>query len=584
MEFAVLDWLRPPELDDPELAQRARIAHFVLQFCFVLIAGMCVVYVFTPGMLINVVVGPPVWALVLIAMALNRRGYVDLTGYLVVAANLLAFTIASFKAGGLEVSIPGLFALGTVLAAMLIGPRAGIAATVYGALVIVATFVWGYDDEWTYSDHPLESSRFTTQLLVVVTVGVIVTWAVQQLNRALEQSRSRQNALENALTALDRSRAYSERMVAALGEAVVVSDAEGEVLEANPSAERLWGAQTISTTLVGRRMFELFADLEEMQQQESTMPARLEVRISPVDESEPIPVQLTRSLLTPPDTGTSGVRWIYVASDIRHRIEAEQRSAEAARAAEEASRSKSQFLANMSHELRTPLNAVIGYAEILEDDADDPQSAEDAGRILEAGQHLLQLINDVLDMSKIEAGRMELDWEKAEVDVLVHQVVETIRPAANKNQTQLHIAVPESLPRFGTDPRKLKQILLNLCSNAVKFTEEGQVHLTVERRTEGPDRGALAFVIRDTGIGIKPARIPRLFEPFVQGDGSTNRRFGGTGLGLALCKRFAQMLRGRIDVESEEGEGSTFTLVVPEIPRPPATRSLPGLGPTATGS
>jgi signal transduction histidine kinase len=570
----VLTWLQPPELDDPELAQRARIAHFVLQFCFVLILGMCVVYVFTPGMLINIVIGPPIWAMVLVAMALNRRGYVDLTAYLMVGANLVTFTIASFKAGGLEVSIPGLFALGAVLAAMMIGPRAGLLATLYGALVITATFVLGYDHEWTYSDHPLESSRYTTQLLVVVTVGVIVTWVVDQLNQALGQSRSRQVALENALTALDRSRAYSERMVAALGEAVVVSDAEGEVLEANPSAERLWRAHDISTTLVGRRMFELFDDLSEMDQQDTTIPARAEVRLAPIDGTEAIPVQLTRSLLTPPDAGASNIRWIYVASDIRHRIEAEERSAEAARAAEEASRSKSQFLANMSHELRTPLNAVIGYAEILSDDAEDPQTIEDTGRILEAGRHLLQLINDVLDMSKIEAGRMEIAWEQADVPALVEQVVQTVRPAADKNGTTLHVHVPDDLPTFGTDTRKLKQILLNLCSNAVKFTEKGEVHITVERLSNTTNLAELSFAIRDTGIGIRPDRLHQLFRPFVQGDGSTSRRFGGTGLGLALCKSFADMLKGRIEVESEEGVGSTFTLVVPEMrrrPRPIAT-------------
>jgi signal transduction histidine kinase len=236
----------------------------------------------------------------------------------------------------------------------------------------------------------------------------------------------------------------------------------------------------------------------------------------------------------------------------------------ARRTAEEANVAKTQFLATMSHELRTPLNAIIGYGEILIENADergDPQDRADLERIHAAAHRLLAMINDVLDLSKIEAGAAELTLDHLELDALVKDIVDTMRPAVTANNNQL-VVESESLGTAETDGFKLSQCLLNLMSNAAKFTHDGQVKLRARREQEaGADW--LVFDVLDTGIGIAPDALTRLFQPFVQADASTTRAFGGTGLGLAITRRLARMLGGDVAVQSAAAQGSAFTLRVP---------------------
>ncbi len=236
--------------------------------------------------------------------------------------------------------------------------------------------------------------------------------------------------------------------------------------------------------------------------------------------------------------------------------------AEARDAAEEASRARGMFLANMSHELRTPLNAIIGYSELLSEESVDagcPELAGDAGRIEQAGRQLLELINDVLDLSKIEAGRMSVYVEAFDLPVLVDQVMDMVRPLMDKNANRLKLEIPPDLPVMHADQSKTRQILLNLLSNAAKFTENGEITLTVELA----DEHMVRFTVRDTGIGITPRQLERLFRPFTQADASTTRKYGGTGLGLAISRHFCEMMGGRIEVDSAFGEGSTFTVYLP---------------------
>jgi GAF domain-containing protein/DNA-binding response OmpR family regulator len=232
---------------------------------------------------------------------------------------------------------------------------------------------------------------------------------------------------------------------------------------------------------------------------------------------------------------------------------------------EAADRHKSEFLANMSHELRTPLNAIIGYSEMLQEDAADlgaEQFTEDLKKINAAGKHLLELINAVLDLSKIEAGKMELYLESFDVAGLVRDIAAVIQPLAAKNSNRLDARCPDAIGTMHADLTKVRQALFNLLSNACKFTDRGVISLAVARETlDGQD--SMVFSVSDTGIGMAPEQLARLFEVFSQADAATTRKYGGTGLGLALSRRLCRMMGGDVIVESEAGRGSTFTIRLP---------------------
>ena len=231
----------------------------------------------------------------------------------------------------------------------------------------------------------------------------------------------------------------------------------------------------------------------------------------------------------------------------------------------EASQHKSQFLANMSHELRTPLNAIIGVTEMLREDAEAvKQDTEPLDRVLGAGRHLLALINDILDLSKIEAGRMELNLETFPLAPVIKDVSKTIEPMATKSGNRLVIDCPADLGTIHADQTRFRQSLLNLASNANKFTERGII--TIAAR-EGQDSGRdwVTLAVTDTGIGMTPEQMGKLFQEFSQASSATASKYGGTGLGLAISRRFCQMMGGDITVESEPGRGSTFTICLPRI-------------------
>lgn len=230
-----------------------------------------------------------------------------------------------------------------------------------------------------------------------------------------------------------------------------------------------------------------------------------------------------------------------------------------------ASQHKSQFLANMSHELRTPLNAIIGVTEMLLEDARDlkrDDEVEPLERVIRAARHLLALINDILDLSKIEAGKMELHLESFPLALLIEDVVKTIQPLAERNGNQLAVDCPSDIGLIRADQTRVRQALLNLISNANKFTERGKVTVSLRRAARNGEEW-IEMAVADTGIGMTPEQMGRLFEEFMQADASTTRRFGGTGLGLAISRRFCQMMGGDIEVESEAGRGSTFTIRLP---------------------
>ncbi|MCJ2049824.1 response regulator [Methylobacterium sp. J-070] len=255
---------------------------------------------------------------------------------------------------------------------------------------------------------------------------------------------------------------------------------------------------------------------------------------------------------------------VVVVSDIDARKRSEHVLAAAKEAAEEANRAKSEFLANMSHELRTPLSAVIGYSEMLQEEMEDAGQADllpDMKKIEANARHLLGLINDVLDLSKIEAERMEVYPENLDVAATVRDVAATVEALVEKKGNALVLDLADGLGGAYTDATKLRQCLINLLSNAAKFTDGGRITLSARRQTD-TEGDRLVFAVSDTGIGMSEEQVARLFQRFSQADASTTRRFGGTGLGLAITRAFAHMLGGDIAVASREGQGTTFTLTV----------------------
>jgi len=271
--------------------------------------------------------------------------------------------------------------------------------------------------------------------------------------------------------------------------------------------------------------------------------------------------------------------------------------------AQAATRAKSQFLANMSHELRTPLNAIIGYSEMLAEEAQDLGQAgylPDLQKIQSAGRHLLGLINDILDLSKIEAGKMTLNLESFDVAKMVHEVAATVQPLVAKNGNKLEVSCAEDVGEMYADLTKVRQTLFNLLSNASKFTEKGLIRLEVSRSEIGDGRdgtGAvrasqapmpatdsrlpssifhLLFQVSDTGIGMTPEQIAKVFEAFTQAEASTSKKYGGTGLGLAICRRFCQLMGGELTVQSTPGQGSAFTVKLPVRVEDPAKSRAEG--------
>ncbi|MGB8352702.1 MAG: response regulator [Chthoniobacteraceae bacterium] len=352
-------------------------------------------------------------------------------------------------------------------------------------------------------------------------------------------------------------------------EGIFQTTPEGRYLLANPALAEIYGYGSVD---------ELKGNVKEIARQLYVDPARRTefVRLmkeqdavwgfeSPIYRKDGSVIWISENVRVIRDEAGTVLYYEGTVEDISERKRAEEELRRAKNAAEEASRTKSQFLANMSHELRTPLNAIIGYSELLREEAGDlgqESFVSDLGKIQKAGKHLLELINGVLDIAKIEAGKMEIHMEAFDVAGMLNDVAATVAPVVEKKGNRFEVSAHESLGMMHTDMTKVRQCLFNLLGNAGKFTHEGLIRLEGERISEnGVDW--LLFKVRDTGVGMTPVQAAKVFEAFTQADASTTRKYGGTGLGLAITKEFSHMIGGDTTVESVLGRGSVFTLRVP---------------------
>ena len=400
------------------------------------------------------------------------------------------------------------------------------------------------------------------------------------LNETLEERVAERNrAVKLRARELARSRSELKKQTEIL-ESVLESMAEG-VLVANQSGELILSNRTARTTLgialhkdskvQADVAFTLYRSDNEVPLCGEQHPLMRAVSGETVDSEEFLihPEHKSEDLWLTVNACPLGGAYrgaVLVFRDITPHKLHERELREARDSAEMASRAKSQFLANMSHELRTPLNAILGYSEMLVEETeenDDQDHHDDLNRINSAGKHLLAVINDILDLSKIEAGRLEATVESFDFRRVLDEVAATILPLAKKNSNEFKLVVPEEI-QLVSDETKLRQVLLNLLGNACKFTENGSVTLSAKLHDAG-DETLLAISVEDTGIGMKPDQVESVFEPFVQADPSITRKYGGTGLGLAISRQICRLLGGDLGLESIPGGGSTFRVWIPAI-------------------
>ena len=425
-------------------------------------------------------------------------------------------------------------------------------------------------DEWSgrasaYSDVNIHSVMCAPLLIGKRLVGSIATthsdpkriFGADDLRRLTLFAPQAAIAIENArlFTIADRQKQFFEAVVEASPVAIVTLDLHANIAQLNPAFERVFG--WTAAEVLGKNLDSLITTPETFEEARNYTNTAVAMQTAKgigkrkrkdgtfIDvELFGVPVVVSGERV--------GVFALY--HDVTELLRAKSD-------AESANKAKSQFLASMSHELRTPLNAIIGYSEMLEEDARARQDAETTGdlqKIRSAGKHLLALINDILDLSKIEAGRMDLLIEAVDPRTVIADVNSTVQPLVAVNGNTFVLKAPQALGTMYTDVTKLRQMLLNLISNAAKFTEKGTISLIVEK-----NGSEIYFHVRDTGIGITTEQMGRLFEAFAQADAGTTRRYGGTGLGLAITRRFCRLMGGDVTGASQPGAGSTFTIRLP---------------------
>ena len=442
--------------------------------------------------------------------------------------------------------------------------------------VIAAYAVHGYDV--FVKDHATHESFMTS---LAITAAGLVTLVVWLIARRLDPPRKpiagpeplSVSVLHAAVDGLRDNQICHSSVIDSLDEGVLVFATDGTVRLANDAAERLLAMNAAELA----HSFQLDAFLGQNWRTQLSPQRTFNVVKDLRDQQRTLSITVKEVALN------QGVSYIVILYDVttqlnneaelrRHRDHLEElvrkRTTDLGRAhdqALQASRAKSAFLANISHELRTPLNAIIGYSEILKEETTEHGHGAylpDLERIHAAGSHLLTLINDVLDLSKIESGKMELCLNDFDLQQVINDVIASVMPSVTRNGNTLALECAPNLGVINADATKIRQVLLNLLSNASKFTEHGKISLRAER-VQRYDIDWIHIEVSDTGIGMSREQISKLFQEFTQGDSSTTRKYGGTGLGLAISRRYIEMMGGEITVNSKENNGSTFIVRLP---------------------
>ena len=499
-------------------------------------------------------------------LGLVRRGRLQLAGSIFLMFLWAAITTGALTYGGIRSPSAGGHILIVIIATLLFSGRLVlmfVALSLATLAGILAVEELGYLPPRLTPDTP--EVAFIAHFIHLFSAGFFLYLAVKNLQDA--RLRARQGATKAAelLREATTAKTYADNILASMAESLIVLDPRGTIVTVNKASLDLLGYTP--ELLLGKHFTLVLPDFGALiTDAEPPIGAHEPVERSYRNaEGRPVPVLFSHARL-PESQGERGGS-VCVASDITQLKQAENSLREAKQIAEEASLAKSRFLANMSHELRTPLNAVIGYAEMLLEEAEERKivgSAEDVRKIQFAGKHLLGLISDILDLSKIEAGRMDIHLETFDVADMIDTVLSTVGPMIAKNGNQISISCPPSIGFIHADLTKIRQILLNLLSNAAKFTDKGSIRLSVSKLMQGSTQ-SIQFLIADTGIGMTQGQVTQLFQAFSQGDSSTSRRYGGTGLGLAITKAFTDMLGGTIEVQSKLGNGTVFVVRLPFV-------------------
>ncbi|MDM8545632.1 ATP-binding protein [Candidatus Venteria ishoeyi] len=416
---------------------------------------------------------------------------------------------------------------------------------------------------------------------------------IEQEHLRLTELQHKNTELEQAHIKLENLSKQNALILDSAGEGICGIDLQGNTTFVNPAATRMLGfncedminnnqhALIHHSHIQGKPYFSTECQIYLAMQNQQSYHVDDEVFWRKDGSSFPV-----EYMVMPMIQNDNVVGAVITFKDITERKEAEQTLCNAKKTAEEANQAKSQFMANMSHELRTPLNAIIGYSDMLIEDVseatelagnatEDSPYLEDLEKIQNAGQHLLGLIDDVLDISKIEAGKVPVSNSLFSIQSLLNEVFELAKPLAKNHCNKFDVFIDDTLISMYSDITKIRQILLNLLSNAYKFTEQGKITVNIQKVLQ-QEENWISFQISDTGIGMDEEQVNRIFQSFTQVDNSATRKYGGTGLGLAIAKHLTQMLEGQITVESKLREGSTFSVTLPlqqtETPETPETK------------